>query len=69
MKMLEWLESERNELIVSMIDNMDDEIYSAVRNKILKDNISSDKPKEYYDTRKYACTGEKIIDQVAYKAT
>ena len=59
MKMLEWLESERNELIVSMIDNMDDEIYSAVRNKILKDNISSDKPKEYYDTRKYACTGEK----------
>lgn len=62
MKMLEWLETERNEFITGMIDNMDETIYKAIRNKILKDNAESENPKEYYDTRKYVCTGKKESD-------
>lgn len=62
MQMLSWLEIERNELIVSLIENMDEEIYNAIRNKVLKDNLESSDPKEYYDTRKHACTGKKESD-------
>ena len=62
MKMLEWLENERNELITNMIDNMAEDIYQNVRNKVLKENAKSESPKEYYDTRKYLYTGEKEGD-------
>lgn len=51
MKILEWLEKERNELIVSMIENMNEDIYNAIRNKVLQENTQADQPKEYYDTR------------------
>lgn len=56
---LEYAEMERDELITSMIDNMDEDVYQAVRNKVLKDNEKSKKPKEYYNSRKYICTGKK----------
>lgn len=59
MKLLEWIEMERNELITSMIDNMDEDIYNAIRNKVLKENQEKDNPKEYYDSRKYMITGKK----------
>jgi hypothetical protein len=59
MKLLEWIEMERNELITSMIDNMDEDIYNAIRNKVLKENQEKDNPKEYYDSRKYIVTGKK----------
>lgn len=59
MKLLEWIEMERNELITSMIDNMDEDIYNAIRNKVLKENQEKDTPKEYYDSRKYIVTGKK----------
>ena len=60
LKFKEYLENERDMLITSMIDEMDDEIYNAIRNKVLKDNDSSPEPKEYYDTRKEMVTGKKI---------
>ena len=62
MKILEWLEMERNELVTSMIDNMDDDEYNALRNKVLKDNEKKENPKEYYDSRKYMVTGKKSGD-------
>ncbi len=43
----EYMASERDELTTSMIDNMDEELYKARRNKVLKDNEKSDNPKEY----------------------
>ena len=51
----------RDELIVSMLENMDEDVYNAIRNKKLKENQKKPKKeqKEYYDTRKYMCTGEK----------
>ena len=53
--LLAWIEMERNEIITSMIDNSDKEVYQAIRNKRLKDNeklYGTDKYKEYYNTRK-----------------
>ena len=61
-KMLDYIESVRDEMITSMIDNMPDEIFKAVRNKVLQDNAKSENPKQYYDTRKYAVTGVKKGD-------
>lgn len=58
-KLLDWIESERDEMITSMIDNMDEEEYKANREKVLKENYESDNPKEYYDSRKFAVTGKK----------
>ena len=58
-----WHESERDEIITLMIDNMDDDEYNQIRNKVLDANeklIESDK-KEYFDTRKFACTGKKVF--------
>lgn len=59
-KLLDWIEMERDEIITSMIDGMDEDEYKAIRNKVLKDNEKSENPKEYYDTRKYAVTGKKV---------
>lgn len=58
-KILEWLEDERNEFITSMIDNMDEKMYEAIRNRVLKDNEKKENPKEYYDSRKFICRGVK----------
>lgn len=50
----QWHEMERDMLVTSMIDNMDDEIYNLNRkNAIAKNNG------KYYDSRKFAITGEK----------
>lgn len=59
MKILSWLENERNELVVSMIENMDESVYKALREKVLKDNEKSENPKEYYDSRHFMYTNEK----------
>ncbi len=61
-KLLSWIEMERDQLVTSMIDNMDETIYQALRNKVLKDNAKRENPKEYYDTRKFAVTGKKTGD-------
>jgi len=58
-KILDWIEMERNELITSMLDNMDEDIYNAIRAKVLKENEQRPEKKEYYDSRKYMCTGKK----------
>lgn len=34
MRILEWIESERNELITSMIDNMDEEEYDKIKKEV-----------------------------------
>ena len=61
-KLHDWIEMERDEIITSMIDAMDENLYQAIRNKVLKDNEKSENPKEYYDTRKFAIRGEKVSD-------
>ena len=37
-------------------------MYNAIRNKVLKDNEKAAAPKEYYDSRKQAVTGQKVSD-------
>lgn len=59
MKLLEWIEMDRDELITSMIDGMDEDIYNAIRNKVLKENETKENKKDYYDSRKYIITGKK----------
>lgn len=49
-------ESERDMMITSMIDNMDDDEYEKNRQKVLKENNGK---KEYYDTEYFSCTGKK----------
>lgn len=50
----DWMERNRDELVTSMIDGMDDEEYEGIKAEALKSG------KEYYDTKHYAMTGEKI---------
>lgn len=59
-KILDWIEMERDELITSMIDNMDEDIYEAIRNKKMKENSekSKDKQKNYCDTRSFKYISE-----------
>lgn len=59
----DWIESHRDELITSMIENMDEDLYNALKHKVLTENgnKSESDRKEYYDTRKYACTGKKVM--------
>ncbi len=45
-----WAEKERNELITSIIDGMDDKDYANIREAALKKNPK----KNYYDTRDFA---------------
>ena len=63
-KLLEHIESERDQLITSMIDGMDEDIFNAIRNRVLKDNAQKpeNERKEYFDTRKYRWTGKKVCD-------
>ena len=52
-------EMTRNEIITSFIDNMPDNLYEAIKNKVLAENTTKDEPKAYYDTRRFAITGKK----------
>ena len=56
-----WTEMDRDELIVSMLENMDEAEFNKNRNHILtlNDAKTGDDKKEYYNTLKYACTGVK----------
>lgn len=51
-ELLQYIELERNELIISMIDGMPEDEYEKNREEALKRNEKSENPKEYYDTRK-----------------
>lgn len=51
----QWHESERDMLVTSLIDNMDGKEYEILRGEAIAKNGKE----KYYDTRKYACTGEK----------
>lgn len=53
--MTEWYESERNEVITAMIDNMEEDVYRDNRTRTM--NFHTDK--EFYDTRKYMIIGKK----------
>ena len=55
MRLLVWLEMQRDEFITALIDTMDDDLYDAIRNKFMKENPD----KEFYDTRKFMTTCEK----------
>lgn len=48
LELLSAIESERNELIVSMIDNMDERVYEAIRENALEKNKD-----KYHDTRRF----------------
>ena len=52
-----YIESERDELITSMIDSMDDAEFKALREKAIAENGKE----KYYDTRHYAITGVKVF--------
>lgn len=49
-KILEWIEQQRDELITSMIDNMNEDEYKTLREKALKEHPN----KKYCDTRSYS---------------
>ncbi len=65
MIMEQHLDSSRDYLIVSMIDGMDDDDYENERKKAFAENAARPKSeqKEYYDTKHFFCTGEKIADE------
>ena len=52
------IESERDEMIVSMIDDMPDDEYQKQRNLAFCVNGTDG----YFDTRKFACTGKRFFD-------
>lgn len=56
--LLHYIESQRDDLITGLVDGMGDEDYQKNR----KDFISNypDKFKRFFDTIKFACTGEKV---------
>lgn len=53
-KILEWIEQQRDELITSMIDNMDRKEYKENRHRAISEHQN-----KYYDTRKCFITGKK----------
>lgn len=53
-KILEWIERQRDELITSMIDDMDRKEYKENRHKAISEHRN-----KYYDTRKCFTTGKK----------
>ena len=52
-----WIESERDEMITAMIDDMDDDDFRKNRASAIEKNGKA----KYYDTRHYACTGKKVF--------
>ena len=63
-RVLEWIEQERNALIVSMIDTMDDSLYDAVRHKVLMDNEKQGIDKGYCDTRSFKYIQERSHEKL-----
>ena len=51
-ELFQYIELERDELIISMIDGMPEDEYEKNREEALIRNEESENPKEYYDTRK-----------------
>lgn len=51
--LLDLLESDRNELIMSLIDDMEEDDYNAIR----EDAVLKNGAERYFDTRKYMITG------------
>lgn len=49
----DWYEGQRNEMITSMIDNMDDDEYETKKAEALERNKKRPEPKKYIDTRSY----------------
>ena len=49
-EILKWIEEQRNELITSMIDGMNEDEYKTLREKALKEHPN----KKYCDTRSYS---------------
>lgn len=56
-----WAEMQRDELITSMIDGMDDDIYKAIRHRVMSELSDKEVADKYFDTRKFACTGKKVF--------
>lgn len=54
----DWAEKERDSVITSCIDSMDDEEYELIKNEVL--SARPELKKELYDTRKFAVTSQKI---------
>lgn len=52
-----WIESERDEMIAAMIEDMDDDEFRKNRAAAIERNGKA----KYYDTRHYACTGKKVF--------
>ena len=50
---LDYIATNRDELITSLIDDMDEDLYKEIRRKVLEDNKISANPKVYYDTRSF----------------
>ena len=44
-RLLNWIEMTRDELITSMLDNMDEAEYTAIKKKVLKEIAESENPK------------------------
>lgn len=63
-KLLSWAEMERNAMITSMIDSMDEEALEKNRRVVLDSNSKRENPKEYYNTRKYMCRGVKELSEI-----
>lgn len=65
-KLLAWLEMQRDEIITSMLDAMDEDEYNKLRTAALNSNKEKENPKEYYDTKKYAVSGIKeFVDETS----
>lgn len=59
----DWAESERDQIITSLIENMDEKELIENRKKVFEENKKAENPKEYYNTRKYAITGKKVFTE------
>lgn len=55
-----WMEKERDMLVTSMIDGMNEDEYKRLRKQAFEQHPD----KEYYDTIKYAVTGKKVMAKV-----
>jgi len=56
-----WCEMDRDELITSMIDNMDEDVYEAIKHRVLSETSEKIGITKYFDTRKFAYTGKKVF--------
>jgi hypothetical protein len=56
----DWLEMSRNELVTSMIDDMDESVYETVKKDVLE--RQPELRDKLYDTRKFMVTGKRETD-------